>query len=58
MKTETSQEPRKRGRPPLEDKRRFRGVRFNDAEWEQTTARATAAGMRIAEFVRSKALEG
>jgi len=47
---------RKRGRPAVEDKRRLRGVRANDAEWAEIKARADAAGFGVAEYVRRAAL--
>ena len=47
---------RKRGRPVVEDKRRLRGVRANDAEWAEIKARADADGFGVAEYVRRAAL--
>ena len=44
--------PSKGGRPPVADKRRVRGVRFNDAEWDAVCAAAESAGLPVAEWVR------
>ena len=44
--------PNKGGRPPVADKRRVRGVRFNDAEWAWALVGAAAEGVPVAEFVR------
>lgn len=44
------------GRPALEDKRRPRGVRFNDAEWDRLRDEAAALGVTIAALVRDRAL--
>ena len=46
--------PNKGGRPPVADKRRVRGVRFNDAEWEAVVAAAESAGLTVAEWVRMR----
>ena len=48
--------PQKRGRPTVADKRRLRGVRANDAEWTAIKARAAAAGLGVADYVRRAAL--
>jgi len=47
-------EQKKRGRPPIEDKRRQRGLRFSDAEWSTLKAAAAAAGLPVAVYVRQR----
>ena len=44
------------GRPPVEDKRTSRSIKFSDAEWETVKQKADAAGTTISEYVREKAL--
>lgn len=39
-------------------RRRVHAIKFSDPEWEQLTARAAAAGLTAAEYVRRKALSG
>jgi len=46
--------PARRGRPPIEDKRRQRGLRFSDAEWSTLKAAAAAAGLSVAVYVRQR----
>jgi len=44
----------RRGRPPVEDKRKPRGLKFNAAEWSRVKAAADAEGMTAAAWVRMR----
>lgn len=57
-KTTTTKAPAKRGpgRPPVEDRQKMRGIRFNDAQWAEVQKRAKAAGMKPTRWVRSQCL--
>ena len=44
------------GRPPVDDKRTSRSIKFSDAEWEAVKEKADAAETTISEYVRTKAL--
>lgn len=37
-------------------RRKIHSIKFSDLEWEQLIARATAAGLTAAEYIRQKAL--
>jgi hypothetical protein len=37
-------------------RRKIHSIKFSDLEWEQLQARATAAGLTAAEYIRQKAL--
>jgi hypothetical protein len=39
------------GRPKLEDPRKLRGIRFNDAEWERITENARKCGVSVREYL-------
>lgn len=44
------------GRPPVKDKQKMRGIRFNDAQWAEVERRSKAAGMRPTAWVRTQCL--
>lgn len=44
------------GRPPAEDKRISRSIKFSDVEWEIVKQKADAAGKTISDYIRMKAL--
>jgi len=45
------------GRPPAEDKRIARSIKFSDAEWAEVKEKAEAAATTISDYIRGRVLD-
>jgi len=54
--TDTTTDKPTLGRPRLEDKRRLRSIKYNDAEWAELCAKAEKAGKPPCTYARERSL--
>jgi hypothetical protein len=55
--TDTTTDKPTLGRPRLEDKRRLRSIKYNDAEWAQIVEKAKEAGKPPCTYARERSLK-